>query len=117
MTVAKARQVAAALRTIAENLEREPEAEVGYFFCTAYPQHRAHALNLARLMTRPYTKEYSDHAIELAHDFMASDITLDFAVRHRIKFERSSVCEPVEPAKPAVYKCNPLLSNEEEAAL
>jgi hypothetical protein len=115
--MAKAKQVAAALRTIAENLEREPEAEVGYYFCSAYPQHKEQALNLARLMTRPYTKEYSDHEIELKHDFMASDITLDFAVRNRINIERSSVCELVEPAKPAVYRCNPLLSDEEEAAL
>jgi hypothetical protein len=115
--MAKAKQVAAALRTIAENLEREPEAEVGYFYCSAYPQNKEQALNLARLMPRPYTKKYSDNEIELYHEFMASDITLDFAVHHHITIKRIHVCELVEPAKPAVYKCNPLLSDEEEDAL
>jgi hypothetical protein len=116
--MAKAKQVAAALRTIAENLEREPEAEVGGYFCSAYPVTKEHTLNLCRLMPRPYVKDYSRaDEIELYHDFMASSTPHDYSVRARITIKRAHVCELVEPAKPAVYRCNPLLSDEEEAAL
>lgn len=115
--MAKAKQVAEALRTIASNLEAEPEAEVGYFFCSARPDHKEQSLTLARLMSRPYVKEYSDREIELRHDFMASDTRHGYAVRNYVTIQRASVCELVEPAKPAVYRCAPLLSDEEEGAL
>ena len=74
-------------------------------------------VTLARLMSHPFVKEYSDREIELRHDFMASDTRHDYAVRHYVKIQRASVCELVEPAKPAVYRCVPLLSDEEEGAL
>jgi hypothetical protein len=34
-----------------------------------------------------------------------------------VSIDRSVVCEIVEPAKPAVYRCEPILSLEEENGL
>lgn len=115
--MAKAKQIAEALRTIAENLEREPEAECGYFFVSTRSDDKDTFLTLARLFTKPFTKTFSDYDIEIEHNFMASDRAYDYAVRCYAKVSRSKVCELVEPAKPAVYRCDPLLSEAEEAAL
>ena len=35
----------------------------------------------------------------------------------RACIDRAQVCELIEPAKPAVYRCFPLLSDQEEAEL
>jgi len=48
---------------------------------------------------------------------MASSDKYDYALRYNIEIPRNTVCELVEPAKPAVYRCEPLLSDEEEAAI
>ena len=114
--MAKAKQVAAALRTIAENLDKEPESEVGYLIVAGYHDNKETFLNFARTMERPIKKEWTDFNLELVHNFMASDKTAyDYAVRHYVRINRSQVCELVKPAKPAVYRCDLLLSDEEEA--
>ena len=115
--MAKAKQIAEALRTIAENLERDPEAECGYIFVSSRADNKETFLNLARMMTRPIRKEYGDDYLEVGHDFMASDGKFDYAVRNYVKTNRTNVCELIEPAKPAVYRCEPILSEAEEATL
>ena len=116
--MAKAKQVAAALRTIAENLDKEPESEVGtYFLIDVVGNDKQVFLNKARLMPRPVTKKWSPDSLTLTHNFMASSDKYDYALRYYIEIPRNTVCELVEPAKPAVYRCEPLLLEEEEAAI
>jgi hypothetical protein len=115
--MAKAKQIAEALRTIAENLEREPEAECGYIFVSSRADDKDIFLNLVRLMPRPFSKEYTDTDLEIEHNFMASPARHDYAVRYYMSIKRAKVCELIEPAKPAVYRCEPILSEAEEATL
>jgi hypothetical protein len=58
---------------------------------------------------RPLRKEYSDTQIKLF--FGSGRITAE------ISADRTVACRIVEPAKPPVYECDPLLAPEEEAAL
>jgi hypothetical protein len=111
MTTAGA--VATELRRVADALDMEPEARV----CKAdlwfwNGGNKEGFVNVARLIPRPFTKKYEEGAggnLILHRDSEA--LTID------VRVQRSAVCELVEPAKPAVYKCESLLSDEEEAAL
>ena len=109
MTTAGA--VATELRRIADALDKEPEAEITipsvWFWSYG---HKESFLNLMRLMPRPFEKEYKDSNLIVTK----SDLT---AIHFQARVDRSAVCTLVEPAKPAVYKCEPLLSDEEETAL
>ena len=109
MTTAGA--VATELRRIADALDKEPEVEVAIptLWFWSYG-HKKSFLNLMRLMPRPFEKEYDNSNLIVSK----SDLT---AIQFQARVDRSAVCTLVEPAKPAVYKCEPLLSDEEEAAL
>ena len=103
--------VALELRRIADALVKEPEAEVTrpslWFWCWS---NKDEFLNLVRLLPRPLTKDYTDDSeLIMRGEYEA----IDFQCR----INRSAVCTLIEPAKPAVYNCEPLLSDEEEAAL
>ena len=109
MTTAGA--VATELRRIADALDKEPEVEVAIptLWFWSYG-HKKSFLNLMRLMPRPFEKEYDNSNLIVSK----SDLT---AIQFQARVDRSAVCTLVEPAKPAVYKCEPLLSDKEEAAL
>jgi len=66
-------------------------------------------LDVAKVLPKPFTKEYTDTEFKLSYKSAAIDFDL--------MIERSAVCEIVEPAKPAVYRCEPILSEDEDAAL
>lgn len=55
----------------------------------------------------PLRKEFSEKEIELR--FGSGRISA------KISANRSTACRIVKPAEPAVYECDPLLSQEEEA--
>ena len=111
MTTAGA--VATELRRIADALDNEPGANVvkaRLWFWNG--GNKESFLNLIRLAPRPLKKVYEEGAgasviVTCETDALTTDI----------RIARNSVCQIVEPAKPAVYKCEPLLSDDEEAAL
>lgn len=114
MTTAGA--VAIELRRVADALDKEPEAPFEQpmvsFYCNRYleaDKGKAVFLNVVRLLPKPLTKKPSDTVMELEYQ---TD-----AIRLRAQIDRSVVCTVVEPAKPAVYRCEPLLSLEEEPSL
>lgn len=103
----KASEVAAELRRVAGALEQEPEAELmrpslGFFSWDQKEQF----LNAVRLLPRPLAKESRDGYITVKYE------TPGLYIDARIRQEK--VCTLIEPAKPAVYKCEPLLSPGEE---
>ena len=109
-------QVAAELRRVADALDKEPEAVISTpwlsFYCNNYslPEKGKLAfLALARILPRPLTKKMSDNYMELE--------AISDTLRLAVQINRSAVCTLVEPAKPAVYHCEPLLSVEEEAQI
>ena len=113
----KASQVANELRRIADALDREPDTEVETpmvsFYCNNYlakDRGKQVFLNVLRLLPRPLVKDYSETEVKIRG--AESDV-----VNLRACIDRSAVCEIVEPAKPAVYHCVPLLSDQEEASL
>jgi hypothetical protein len=110
----KASEIATELRRIADVLDKQPETEAikpNLHFYHGYDSTKAQFLNLAAIFPRPYKKgDGWDHKqITLTHETAAVNITASI--------ERDKVCMLKEPARPAVYDCEPLLSQEEEATL
>ena len=113
----RAGAVAIELRRIADALDREPNTEVEppmmMFYCNSYfakDKGKQVFLNVVRLLPRPLVKKPSETSIELENPNKA-------VVHLRVCIDRDVVCELIEPAKPAVYKCLPLLSGAEDTAL
>lgn len=102
--------VAIELRKLADSLDAAPEAVVPtpwVSFGRDYtPQDKERFLNFARLMPKPFTKEWTDRDLTLK--FKTSAITVV------ARIDRADVCELVEAARPAVYRCDPILSADEE---
>lgn len=111
----KASEVAAELRKLAACLEKEPQTEIhqpSVYFQTylGTDQHRKSLfLNVVRLMPRPFSKDTTENEIEIEYETPC--------IRVWSKIERNLVCRIVEDAKPAVYECEPLLSEAEEAQI
>lgn len=116
MTNPKASRVAAELRRLADSLDRFPDLAMPpphiFFSCTYRDDEKTLFLNMARLLPRPLDKDEdgpnsSDRSLSYKND----------AIFVRSYLAKSKLCELVEPARPAVYRCVPLLSEEEEASL
>ena len=119
----KASEVAAELRKLADALDCDPEQELFRpeidFTCkykSSFGRDKAKKIfiALARILPHPLkkgTQSFDSEAIELRHTSDALIVVTSI--------ERTKVCKLIEPAKtiPAVYKCEPLLSAEEDAAL
>ena len=116
----KAAEVATELRRVADALDKEPETVVArpmvVFYCNSYlaaDKGKSMFLALVKLLPRPLAKIAS--GIVGFAEYELENKTPGIWLRCVI--DRSSVCTLVEPAKPAVYECEPLLSADEEASL
>lgn len=111
MTTAK--EVALELRRIADSLEREPETEIKaplvYFPQSHSVDTKKHFINIARLMPRPFDKVYGERELEIGYK--------NEAIKVYATVDRNSVCTVITPAVPAVYDCEPLLSETELQSL
>jgi hypothetical protein len=109
--------VAVELRKLADCLDKDSDSELGrvnvwaiyHAFSGKADKDKEHFLSFARMMPRPITKSKSGS--ELVLEYRNGDFSID------CRIPQSVMCELVEPAKPAVYKCHPILSDEEDAAL
>lgn len=110
--------VATELRRIADGLDKEPEVAIPQpllsFYCRDFSGSAAKDafLALARILPKPFVKETTDSEVEIGHGKGNKA-----AVWFRAVVDRSLICTLIEPAKPAVYDCPALLSEEEEAGL
>jgi len=112
--VPKASEVASELRKLADSLEREPETEIEPFLIRTYSTSRSKQsfLNLARLLPRPFSKVYErDNLLILRGEDFTTPVSF------RAQIDRDIVCRIVKPAQEAVYECEPLLSEAEEAQI
>lgn len=105
-------QVATELRRLADALDKSPDSEVERpmvtFYCDSYlaaDKGKSVFQNVVRLLPRPLVKKPSDITMEVQYN---NDV-----IYLRACINRESVCELIEPAKPAVYHCPPILSDEE----
>ncbi len=109
--MATAHEVAIELRKLADSLDREPDAEVPQAWVSFYAYEKKQFLNAARLNLRPAVKKIQDEGrnyarLQVKYESLAMDCTASVP--------QSLTCTLVEPAKPAVYRCDPILSADEE---
>ena len=109
-------QVAYNLRRIADALDKSPESKVEQvmvsFYCndhSAADKGKSVFLTLARLLPHPLQKDFTDSTLTLVYK--------NEAINLRAQIDRVFICTLREPARPAVYDCPSILSDEEEAAL
>ncbi len=110
----KAIEVATELRRIADALEAKPETIVHKPWLHFYCDEKKPFLDTFSVLPRPLIKRYdrdNDMWDRVHLESNCDALDLDCSV------PRSKICEIVEPAKPAVYNCPPLLSEEEESTL
>jgi len=113
--MATLREIATALRNVADVLDKSPDIEAGrpgldWYFFNAKDKQKF--LDLAKAFPRPFKKTYEDDP----HGWLRIAFEQD-ALKTEAQIYRSAVCEIVEPAKPPVYHCPSLLSDDEEVAL
>lgn len=105
-----ASEVASELRKLADSLDRYPDTEVGRgwidFYCHA---EKERFLAVAKSLPHPFEKIYESTELKLRYDHTA--------LRVDVHVQRDKVCELVEPAKPAVYRCEPIFSEADEPVL
>ena len=104
------KEIAAELRILADALDKvETSLPTPVVALYNYTDKDAF-LAVAAELPRPLKKEYGTHDLTLKSEAFK-------AVAFFLKVDRSAVCTIVEPAKPAVYDCIPLLSQLEDASL
>jgi hypothetical protein len=108
--------VAFELRRIANALDNEPDAEIERpmvsFYCNSYlslDKGKSVFVKTVHLLPKPLSKMPDEGSMALEHKTDAIWI--------HVSIDRSVVCEIVEPARPAVYRCEPILPLEEENGL
>jgi hypothetical protein len=107
----KASELATKLRTLADGLDKAPDAEINsYVSITPCNDDKKTFLELAKVLPRPLTKKIRREGTSY------EDFTLE-GDGFVIGIPRSAMCILVEPARPARYECPSILSDEEEAAL
>lgn len=112
----KAHEIATELRKLADALDAQPDAELVRPFLSWHhhsASEKGSFLSIAQIMPRPFKKTV---------DTLGSNPVLDIqyqsnAITAYAQIPQSLTCELVEPAKPAVYRCDPILSALEEAQL
>ena len=110
-----AHEVATELRKLADGLDRNPDVKVDrpYVMFSYYSEDSKQGfLATVRAMQRPITKTWpASENGELKVRYESGALVI------RADIPRNAVCEIVEPAKPAVYKCSPILSDDEVESL
>jgi hypothetical protein len=111
--MAKAIDVANALRMLASHIEKGGDTEIvtpNIYFSTF--DQKDLFLAVAKLLPRPLVKLYGegDYA-DLKLDYTTDDIYVT------ARIQRSVMCRLVEPAQPAKYECEPLLNVDELAGV
>lgn len=106
--------LAADLRKFADLLDSASEKEIlrpSLLFSHYGKDQKESFYTVARRMPRPMGKSlhYGESEIHLTYESGALLITSTIP--------RDATCEMIEPARKAVYKCEPILSVEEDAAL
>ena len=113
----KASEVAAELRRIADALDKEPETEVKrplfFFYCDTKDQFLA----TARLLPRPLAKKLDGDDGDTYQKLCLESDIVKGPIWVRTTINRSLMCRLVKEAQPAVYDCEPILSQAEEESL
>jgi hypothetical protein len=111
----KAHEIATELRKMADGLDAQPEANLPqptvYWYCDTKPEFIASVPFIPRPLNKREDKDGPESMRRIRLDYNVPSIRITTSVY------KSLTCELVEPAKPAVYRCDPILSALEEVAL
>jgi hypothetical protein len=110
MSTISAGKVAAELRKLADALDTNPGIEITKPWVNFYGYDKATFAAVVKLLPRPLAKKVDDGDVSYRRirvEYKSEAIDVDASVPQHL------TCELVEPAKPAVYRCDPLLSLEE----
>lgn len=113
--MAKPQEVATELRKWADALDRmDSGIKITPPFLLFSHSAKDSFQAMARTMPRPFQKKnaypgekYAEIQLKYVTDAIISQVSVPQAL----------TCELVEPARPAIYRCDPILSPEEDAAL
>lgn len=112
----KAHEIATELRKLADALDTQPEADLVRPFLSWHHHsegEKGSFISIAKILPRPFKKTVDNLGNNPIIDIQyQSDSITVYA-----QIPQSLTCELVEPAKPAVYRCDPILSALEEAQL
>lgn len=113
MSMTTAREAANQLRKLADALDAEPQAKIEALDVSFYCSGKEEFMTVARLLPRPLKKRVSDPddqrwaRVRISYANQAIDV--------QASVPQYLTCELVAPAKPAVYRCAPILSEIEDA--
>lgn len=107
-----AKEVAAELRKLADRLDTHAERYIPQIFVYMPSDSKESFLTIAKSLPRPAKKAVTgssnpEISVNYDNNIMKAWTTI----------AQSLTCELIEPAKPAVYRCDPILSAEEDAEL
>ena len=110
----KASELATELRKFADSLDTNPDAEIvkAYLGFSCYAKEAF--LATVRLLPRPLKKKVNEYANSRPDLQMSYESPALYAYT---TVPQSLTCTLVEPARKAVYKCDPILSETEDAEL
>lgn len=110
MSTISAGKAATELRKLADALDAAPEAVIEKPYVTFHCFDKASFVAVAKLLPRPLKKRVDDGDEKwrrLRLEYSNDSIDLNASVAQHL------TCELIEPAKPAVYRCAPILALEE----
>lgn len=108
----KASEIAAEFRKFAALLDRTPDAITPRAFCLFAADTKEEFLGIGRALLRPLKKEVAGE--NSAHPTICLTY-ISPAAQFYTRVAQSLTCELIEPAKPAIYRCDPILSDNEFA--
>lgn len=114
MPTPTAHEVATAFRQLADSLDRNPDAPIKKPWISFYCDDKQAFANVVKLLPRPLVrKEESgdDRWARIKVEHVTAVIDVNASI------PKSLTCELVEPARAAVYRCDPVLSLLEEGEL
>ncbi len=107
----KAKDVAIALRELADRFDSDPEADVQkpdvWWFCNDKESFK----RIVKFIPRPLAKRIDDP--NSMYPYLIVDHKGD-GLHVEARITQSKICHIVEPARPAQFECEPILSAEEE---
>ena len=110
----KASEIARELRAFADHLDKSGDVELirpDLSFYHGYAATKEQFLHASSVFPRPFKKSDGwDHKqIRLTHETES--------LRIEASIEKDKVCTLIAPARPAVFECEPLLSQLEEESI
>lgn len=113
-----AHEVATELRKFADSLDTDPDVEIAkanvwwYFWSES---DKEMFKRIVRLLPRPLVKSIDDPTSDTPRLVVTS--ASNAAVEFEARIPQRVTCRIIEPAHPAVYDCEPILSETEESEI